>query len=126
MTPVFGLVYFFVMVVLAFPFFATQGRMFGGDLYMLAFQLLFVFWPIMMVVTYGLVVFYIVHIARSDTLTGGQTGGWILFLFFAGAIAVPVYWYLFIREPPLEVEILSVDQLDIPDGTQSPFGKRMD
>lgn len=55
-------------------------------------------WAMMLVVvlTLGLIVYYIVHLYTKSGLTGLQRGLWLLLLLFGNLFAMPFYWLLFI------------------------------
>ena len=55
-----------------------------------------------MLVMLALLVFYIVHVFKSDRVPQDQKALWAVVLFLGNAIAMPVYWYLYIwRDPPM-------------------------
>lgn len=48
----------------------------------------------------GLTVFYIINIIKNDSVPGNKKAPWMIGLFFAGFIVMPIYWYFHIwREP---------------------------
>jgi hypothetical protein len=48
----------------------------------------------------GLTVFYVIDVFRTTRLPSDQRVLWLLVIFFAGPIGMPIYWYLNIwREP---------------------------
>jgi EamA domain-containing membrane protein RarD len=44
----------------------------------------------------GLIVFYVVHAARSPAVPDHQRAVWIVVVCVANAFAMPVYWWLFV------------------------------
>jgi hypothetical protein len=59
----------------------------------------------------GLMVFYIVHIVRSDRLDQTNRIIWIVLACTVGMFSNPVYWYMYIwRDPPSVTPLQSNDQ----------------
>ena len=50
---------------------------------------------VLLVGSYGPMIFYLVHAARNADLENRRTA-WILVLVFVGVFAMPVYWFLFV------------------------------
>lgn len=44
----------------------------------------------------GLAIFYICHVFKNRKLSGEQKTLWTVVFIFAGAIAMPIYWYQYI------------------------------
>lgn len=51
---------------------------------------------LVMLLMLGLLIFYVAHIVTNVQLTSDHKILWIVLLFFAGIIAMPIYWFLFI------------------------------
>jgi hypothetical protein len=49
-----------------------------------------------MLLTIGLMIFYIVNVFRNDRVTKDMKVLWAVVLFMGAMIAMPVYWYLYI------------------------------
>lgn len=53
----------------------------------------------------GLMIFYIIHVAKNEEVDSTERIVWIVVFIFAGIIGMPVYWYLRIwPSPPLTTE----------------------
>ena len=48
-------------------------------------------------VTLGLIVFYIVHLYTKSGLSGLPRGLWLVMIVFANLLAMPVYWFLYVK-----------------------------
>ncbi len=51
----------------------------------------------------GLLAFYLYHLFQTDRVKNDQKALWAVVLFLGNAIAMPIYWYLYIwreRAPP--------------------------
>jgi hypothetical protein len=49
----------------------------------------------------GLVIFYILNIVKNDSVSQNKKAPWLIGLFFASVIVMPIYWYLHIwRDSP--------------------------
>jgi len=51
---------------------------------------------LMILLALGLFVFYIVHIIRNSSLDTEKRILWIVVVFFAHGVALPIYWYIHI------------------------------
>jgi hypothetical protein len=49
-----------------------------------------------MLISMGLIAFYIVHLFRNDRVESNMKAIWAIVLFMGSFIAMPVYWYLYI------------------------------
>jgi hypothetical protein len=49
-----------------------------------------------MVITVGLLVFYIVHVFKNPALTDQRRTLWAVVLFMGSFMAMPIYWFLFV------------------------------
>ncbi|MBI2789341.1 MAG: hypothetical protein HYX59_11720 [Elusimicrobia bacterium] len=47
----------------------------------------------------GLMVFYILHLFRTEEIAQDKKALWAVVLFMGNAIAMPVYWYLYVWTP---------------------------
>jgi len=48
----------------------------------------------------GMLIFYIIHIYKSNRIAKNQRSLWVVLLIFGSLLVYPVYWYLYIwREP---------------------------
>lgn len=75
-----------------------EGRVESPMIMLLIFPLHF----LTMLVMLALMVIYIVHVFKTDRVPQDQKALWAVVLFLGNAIAMPVYWYLYIwREPPV-------------------------
>jgi len=58
-----------------------------------------------MLLSMGLMAFYIFRVVKSDRLDNTRKIIWTLLIFMAGAFAMPVFWYLHVwREQPVASE----------------------
>ncbi|HYD22007.1 MAG TPA: hypothetical protein VEB40_11075 [Flavipsychrobacter sp.] len=69
------------------------------------FQSTLVFFILCFVLTSAVLVYFVVHVARTKLLNDVSKLGWILFMTFAAPIAFPVFWYNEIRNEPEELPI---------------------
>jgi hypothetical protein len=64
------------------------------------------------ILAWGLVVFYVVHVTKSTLVAPDRKMLWALALFGGNIIAMPIYWYLYVRKPaPASVAACSVSLL---------------
>ncbi len=85
----------FFLLVASFFFAASRGPARGGplpDLFFIIFPLHF----LMMLLSMGLTVFYMVDVFRNERVNKDQKVLWAIVLFMGNMIAMPVYWYLYI------------------------------
>lgn len=68
------------------------------------FMGLFIYMLIAVLITAGVIYFYVIHLAKLKNLTAGEKIGWIVFMFVFGALAFPVMWYFEIRKEPKNAE----------------------
>jgi hypothetical protein len=54
-----------------------------------------------MFIMMALLVFYIVHVFKNPALAGDRRTLWAVVLFFGNAIAMPVYWFLYVWRTPV-------------------------
>ena len=69
----------------------------GGDAFMgdrREFELLFRLHLLTMLVSMGLLAFFVVHCFRNDRVPQERRVMWLLVLFLGNMFAFPVYWYL--------------------------------
>lgn len=93
--PIVLLILLFVMFLTIFP------RMLEWQNYDPTAQEMFsVFGPIFILgiviglLSFGLLVFFIMHLVRNKALDGIERVIWILVFLFAGLVGYPVYWYM--------------------------------
>ena len=67
------------------------------------FDLLFNFHIAVMLLTVGLTIFYISNIFKTDNISSEKKILWVIVIFFGHAIAMLVYWYLYIWQDPKEI-----------------------
>jgi TM2 domain-containing membrane protein YozV len=48
----------------------------------------------------GLLIFYLIHVAKNNSLNTNERLIWILIFVFAGIIGFPIYWYMQIWKAP--------------------------
>jgi len=60
-----------------------------------AFNTIFRLQLIIMASLIGLLVFYIVHVFRTDRVPADKKALWAVVLFLGHLLAMPVYWYLY-------------------------------
>ncbi len=55
---------------------------------------------------FGLLIYYIVHLFKNDRVPDNLKALWAVVLFFGNFISFPVYWFLYIwKEPDSEVDL---------------------
>lgn len=59
-----------------------------------SFLLIFVLHMITIFLMMGLLIYYIIHAVRNESLKGDMKAVWVVLFVFAGILAEPVYWYL--------------------------------
>lgn len=91
--PFFYLILFFVMIF-SFVLFGEGGG--GGEGPPSLIAIIFPLHLLTMLVSFALMVFYIVNVFKTKRIENDKRALWAIVLFFGGMIAMPVYWYLFI------------------------------
>lgn len=126
--PAIGVVYLLLLFAGAIPFFMSEGNGSARWFYSLAFVWSFVFIPFWAAANYIMMVYDLVHLFKTEPVSRRHIPLWALFLFLATPIALPIYWHLFLKPLPYYeeagVRIAGLDDMDLPDGSQSPFGTR--
>ncbi|HEU4797095.1 MAG TPA: hypothetical protein VFT02_15785 [Pyrinomonadaceae bacterium] len=99
--PIVYMFLFFVFIFAGLVFGAGAGEPEPGGIQpMLA--LIFGLHLLTMVAILALTVFYIVNIFRNDRVDKDKKALWAIVIFMGNAIAMPIYWYLYIwKEPSL-------------------------
>lgn len=64
------------------------------------FQSTLLFFTLCFVVTSAVLVYFVVHIARTKMMNAGTKLGWIIFMTFAAPVAFPFFWYVEVRNEP--------------------------
>ena len=60
-----------------------------------------------MLLIFGLLIFYIVNIFKTNRVTNDKRTLWAIVIFFGTVIAMPIYWYLYIwTEPKTEIKTI--------------------
>ncbi len=72
-------------------------------------SLFFYFIAFVLMLSIGLLIYYLIHIARNENFDSNERLVWILIMFFAGTLGAPIYWYLNIWKTPA-VETIGVDE----------------
>jgi len=94
----------FFMVFFFSSFFFLQGHedgIFLASNFMILFGLHF----FTIIMSMGLLVFYVINIFRNDRVKSNQKTLWAVILFMGNMIAMPVYFYLFIWKEPKQESI---------------------
>ena len=52
-----------------------------------------------MLVSLGLMIYFIVHLFRSSSIPNDKKPLWAIILFMGGIVAMPIYWFLHIWKP---------------------------
>jgi hypothetical protein len=86
----------FFMATVASSFFMMRG---GSSQMPSFFGVLIVLHFFTMAEMLGLLVFYILHLFRTEEIAQDKKALWAVVLFMGNAIAMPVYWYLHIWTP---------------------------
>lgn len=86
----------FFMAGVASSFFLMRG---GSNQMPPFFGLLIVLHVFTMLEIAGLLVYYILHLFRTDAIPQDKKALWAVVLFMGNALAMPVYWYLYIWKP---------------------------
>lgn len=63
------------------------------------FGILFALHFLTMLEVVGLLVYYILHLFKTDAVSQDKKALWAVVLFMGNAIAMPIYWYLYIWKP---------------------------
>lgn len=94
----------FFMIFFFSAFFSLQSH---GDSNFLGsnFIILFGLHFFTIIMSMGLLVFYIINIFRNDRVKSDQKTLWAVILFMGNMIAMPVYFYLFIWKEPKQESI---------------------
>ena|SRR6185436_8754829 len=58
------------------------------------FGLFFFIMAVMFLLTIGLLVYFIIHVAKNKKLDSTERAIWILVFVLGGAISYPIYWYM--------------------------------
>ena len=99
---------YFLYFVSFFVYIATMEtqEMAGPDLFlspmfitMMGFNMLSMF------ITIALMIYYISHLLKKSQLEKEYRIIWVILILFAGTIAMPVYWFLYIWKTPENQEI---------------------
>jgi hypothetical protein len=69
------------------------------------FQSTLLFFTLCFVITSAVLVYFIVHIARSKMMNSSSKLGWIIFMTFGAPVAFPVFWYVEVRNEPERLPI---------------------
>jgi hypothetical protein len=90
------LVYIFIFFAVIFGSFVagTSPRAPGGTFE--SFQVLMVAHVGTMLISAGLLTFYIVHVFKNPALAGDRRTLWAVVLFLGNVIAMPIYWFLYV------------------------------
>jgi hypothetical protein len=70
------------------------GKMENPDVFMTQFISMFALIFLMVILTLGLLVYFIIHINNNKKLDSNEKLIWILIIIFVGMIGKPVYWYM--------------------------------
>ena len=70
----------------------------GGEpepvFFLSSFAMIFITAIILSILTFGLLIYYIIHVANNKELVGNDRLIWILVIVFAHQIGYMIYWYL--------------------------------
>ena len=59
---------------------------------------IFLWLPILVLVLEGaLIAFYLIHLVRTDRMSADKKALWAVLLLFANLLAMPFYWYFYMR-----------------------------
>lgn len=64
------------------------------------FQMTTVFFTLCFVFTAIVLIYFVVHLAKTKLMNAGQKLGWIVFMTFFAPVAFPIFWYSEIRNEP--------------------------
>lgn len=109
--PIAYLVLFFVFIFSAFLISPET----GGAGVARGFTLIFALHLLTMLVIAALTVFYIVNIFRNNQVAKDQKALWAIVIFMGNAIAMPIYWYLYIWKEPAVANFSAPGQLNSAD-----------
>ncbi|MCA9031946.1 MAG: hypothetical protein KDA69_12305 [Planctomycetaceae bacterium] len=66
------------------------------------FAILFMSHICMMMLSLGLIVFYMIHLFSTDFVPKDQKPLWAVLLLVGGLLAMPIYWFFYIWKPATE------------------------
>lgn len=84
------------MASVAASFFLMRG---GSNQMPPFFGLLIVLHVFTMLEMVSLLIYYILHLFKTDAIAQDKKALWAVVLFMGNALAMPVYWYLYIWKP---------------------------
>lgn len=84
----------------AFMFISVLTDLFSEDFVFDAFDLIFAIHLLTILEIFGLIAFYIVYIFKSDRVAADKKALWAVVIFLGHAIAMPVFFYLYICRKP--------------------------
>ena len=86
-----------------------------GEAFGRKFALIFGLHLLTMLIIMALTVFYIVDIFRNNRVSKDQKALWAIVIFLGNAIAMPIYWYLYLWKEPSVASSFPPGQLNSPD-----------
>jgi hypothetical protein len=96
--------FLYMLIFFAFFIYMFMGISRGGNIDEKMFWSIFPVHILTMLISMGLLTYYIVNLYRSNRMNKDTKIIWAIVLFMGNMIAMPVYWYLYIwREPKPEL-----------------------
>ena len=121
-------VYTILMFLGGLAFFPSHGRAPGSGLYVILFFLYIPTWFLAAVSWIVLTILYIVLTAKDESMSEETKALWIVLLVVVPVVGIPAFWLKHLKDLPREVPKIDlmaiIDDLDLPDGRQSPFGNK--
>lgn len=63
------------------------------------FDIIFALHFLTMLEIFGLLIYYVLHLFKTDAIAQDKKALWAVVLIMGNAISMPVYWYLYIWKP---------------------------
>jgi hypothetical protein len=89
----------FILYMFIFVFLAFSGQRPVPDAMPISFFIVFALHLCMILLSFALLAFYIVHLFLTNAVNNDKKALWAVVLFFGSFIAMPVYWYLYLWRP---------------------------
>ena len=91
---IFSYIIVFAIMFVGIGVTASTGGEPEGFLFFGSFAAIFIIMSVMMAVTIGLFIYYIIHVTNNKKLEGNDRIMWVLVVIFAQQIGHIIYWYM--------------------------------